>query len=512
MCMTTGSPSAGFWRTGLYRTGFSRTNTIAEALSRSRGPEVLRASVCIGAMLALACNLALGQTSPSTPTGVREVIGTGSIVVIGTGDAALRCGPSDRYYPVARLAEGAELKVLEPDPRGGFLRVAYPSGQSVYVPKDAVELRDDRSLRVVRPTRLIALHAEAGVGGSWRSVLGDPLRVGSDLAIHETIRSETGEITGYKVEPPSGASAWVALSDLRRTGSKDPVSEAAGAADGAHVPTANPPDRVVEGAQASGAPALGRRSLLEAMVPPAGGAAAPIAAREQEDSGSTTANAVPGGDGATVPGTPGASATEGSARALATNSPTVVIEQGIGTPSRRTEALGVMELEALYQSARSSETFEDELEALLAEHRRTLEATPDDSFNERLREQLRQRIAYIEMRIAFRDGPAKMAAERASAPRISEQLQRRLDELRAGQEYVMIGRMVISRVYDGERLPKLYRVRSADALARTLGYVKSGDKDLTPYLDRVVGIAGPVESGPGGARVVTAVRVDLLDE
>lgn len=503
---------------GLTRTRLSRT--VTDAISRTRRRGALRRALCIGALMALSSNLAHGQVTPGTRADAGDVLRGDSTVVVEREGAALRCGPSERYYPVARLTPGTLLKVLEADPRGGFLRVAYAPEQSVYVPKEAVESKDDRSLRVVRPTRLTALHAEAGVGGSWRSVLGEPLRVGSELVIHEAIRSETGEITGYKVEPPAGASAWVAIADLQRMGDNSHVVDPREAREAGEGTPPESGDR--NAVPQTGGGELGRRSLLEAMVPPTGGTAAPIIVSAGGEPGfdSSSPDSAGGqtGDVAAVPGrsTPNGGALDGAngpqARALATNTPTVVIEQGISGGAPRTEALSVIDLEALYQSARSSETFEDELEALLAEHRRTLEATPDDSFNERLREQLRQRIAYIEMRIAFRDGPAKIAAQRASAPRISEQLQRRLDELRAGQEYVMIGRMVISRVYDGERLPKLYRIRSADALARTLGYVKAGDKDLRPYLDRVVGIAGPVESGPGGARVVTAVRVDLLDE
>ncbi len=418
-------------------------------------------------------------------------------MVTARPEAALRIGPSDRFYPVVILDTPHRLRVVDPLPRKGFLRVALPEGTPALLPAQACEAIDDRSVRTTRPTRLLALHARSGPEASWKSLLDEPLRPGSRLDVVDVVRDRIGGIDAYIVEAPAGATAWLSIDQIVPLPEPQDESPSGPTDAGAGEPHAGDPptdaalddDASRRGDQRDSTDRDAESSLMEAMIPP---------------------GAEPASSGKASP------AGEPRPTNLATNTPAAVIEQGSDTSSPipgEQEALDPAELEALYQRARQSESFEDELEALLAEHRRTLASLPEDPFNERLRRQLERRIAYLEARIAFRDGPERLAAQRATMPRISEQLRQRLERLRAANEYQIIGRLVISRVYDGKRLPRLYRVRSADALGRTLGYVRPQDgQDLTPYLDRVVGIAGTVEEGPAGSRIVTPERIELLDE
>ncbi len=406
--------------------------------------------------------------------------------------ALLRTAPNARFYPIVIIETPQRLEVVDPIPRKGFVRVALPPETSALVSAEACEAVDDRSVRVTRPTRLIALHARSGPEASWKSLLDNPLRPGSRLEVVDVVRDRMGGIQAYLVAAPSDASAWIAVDQIVPLPEPKPVEQTQG-----DVPEAEParendtpeagdiPDVGSENAgtrrTATDEPVEAGSNLMEAMVPP----------------------------GAEAPG-----GVEPAPSNLATNAPAALIEQGSSdTPSAEQEALDPAELEAVYQRARQSDTFEDELEALLAEHRRTLASLPNDPFNERLRRQLERRIAYLEARIAFRDGPERLAAQRAAMPRISEQLREKLERLRAGNEFQLIGRLVVSRVYDGKRLPRLYRVRSADALGRTLGYVRPQEgQDMTPYLDHIVGVAGSVEEGPVGSRIVIPSRVEILDE
>ncbi len=436
------------------------------------------------------------DTSDGAPIALNRLI-EGDHMVTARPGALLRTGASSRFYPVAIMETPRRLEVLDPTPRRGFLRVKMPDGSPALLPAEACEAIDDRSVRVTRPTRLIALHARGGPEASWKSLLDQPLRPGSRLDVIDVVRDRHGGIRSYIVVAPADAAAWLSLDQIIPLPDPDAPSSVehdegdAPQAGGSAVGDAQDDgDTEPEAAQSQAdAGKESGSSLMEAMVPPG---------TEEESSRA---------GGATVASAPSN---------LATNTPAPVIEQGgdaDATTAREQEALDPAELEALYQRARQSDTFEDELEALLAEHRRTLAALPEDPFNERLRRQLERRIAYLEARIAFRDGPERLAAQRATMPRISEQLREKLERLRAGNEYQLIGRLVISRVYDGKRLPRLYRVRSADALGRTLGYVRPQEgQDLTPYLDRIVGIAGTIEDGPAGSRIVTPERVELLDE
>ncbi len=81
----------------------------------------------------------------------------------------------------------------------------------------------------------------------------------------------------------------------------------------------------------------------------------------------------------------------------------------------------------------------------------------------------------------------------------------------ARADYTMVGRLNSSRVYDGTRLPLLYRLQDPVG-GRTLGYVKpTKDVDLTPGLGRMVGIVG-TKSYDAGYRlmIVTPRRFDIF--
>ena len=81
----------------------------------------------------------------------------------------------------------------------------------------------------------------------------------------------------------------------------------------------------------------------------------------------------------------------------------------------------------------------------------------------------------------------------------------------ARADYTMVGRLNASRVYDGKRLPLLYRLQDPVG-GRTLGYVKpTKGVDLTPGLGRMVGLVG-TKSYDAGYRlmIVTPRRFDIF--
>lgn len=81
----------------------------------------------------------------------------------------------------------------------------------------------------------------------------------------------------------------------------------------------------------------------------------------------------------------------------------------------------------------------------------------------------------------------------------------------ARADYTMVGRLNSSRVYDGKRLPLLYRLQDPVG-GRTIGYVKpTKDVDLEPGLGRMIGIVG-TKSYDAGYRlmIVTPRRFDIF--
>ena len=83
--------------------------------------------------------------------------------------------------------------------------------------------------------------------------------------------------------------------------------------------------------------------------------------------------------------------------------------------------------------------------------------------------------------------------------------------IEARAAYDVVGRINASQVYDGKRLPQLYRIQSATG-GRTLGYVRPSEKmDLNSMIGRLVGIVGDKNYDAGyRLMIVTPKRIDIL--
>jgi len=79
----------------------------------------------------------------------------------------------------------------------------------------------------------------------------------------------------------------------------------------------------------------------------------------------------------------------------------------------------------------------------------------------------------------------------------------------------MVGRLAPSAVYNGDRLPLMYRVQSVDPLTgpRTIGYVRPQEgQRLDGSLGQIVGIIGSTTDDDAlSLRIIRPERVDVLD-
>ncbi len=83
--------------------------------------------------------------------------------------------------------------------------------------------------------------------------------------------------------------------------------------------------------------------------------------------------------------------------------------------------------------------------------------------------------------------------------------------LERSADYVAVGRLDASSIYDGQRLPKLVRLRDLST-GRTVGYLRpSHQVKLPERLGHLIGIVGE-KSYDGGLRlnVLTPLRIDML--
>ena len=81
----------------------------------------------------------------------------------------------------------------------------------------------------------------------------------------------------------------------------------------------------------------------------------------------------------------------------------------------------------------------------------------------------------------------------------------------ANSRYIIMGRLSVSRVYDGGKLPQLYRLQEPGT-GRTVAYLRPSEEvDLVPMLGQLIGIVGDKSYDPGlRLTLVTPRRIDLL--
>ncbi len=97
---------------------------------------------------------------------------------------------------------------------------------------------------------------------------------------------------------------------------------------------------------------------------------------------------------------------------------------------------------------------------------------------------------------------ARIAEQRTEAARLA---------VDAGGDYVAVGRLTASTIYDGKRLPKMLRLQDPGT-GRTVAYIEPDDShELTGMLDQLIGVIGE-KSYDGSLRlnVLQPRRIDIL--
>jgi hypothetical protein len=222
------------------------------------------------------------------------------------------------------------------------------------------------------------------------------------------------------------------------------------------------------------------------------------------EKGETTTIMVPAGDkGAGGAGIPGQQVTT---RTLTTTTRT----GGIDLTTRQG---GLDGLAALYNRVRNQPLETAELEQAIAEFERFKAGLGNSASDQRLAAYLQNFIDTMKLRQQLRD-QQRLNVERVSSTRLEQtDIGRRILELERQRVYTIIGRLVRSTVYDGNRAPVLYRVMSPEpGSARTLGYLLPDEKfELSGKLEQVVGIIGELRPDEAlRTNLIIPTRVDAV--
>jgi hypothetical protein len=171
------------------------------------------------------------------------------------------------------------------------------------------------------------------------------------------------------------------------------------------------------------------------------------------------------------------------------------------------------ELEAAFRTVNAQNWRDAEYDELIAEFTRASEALGEGAEDGVLRSIYARRVEVLRLKRDYQDS---RRAREESLQTISEQqesLQKQLEEIDEDRRYIVIGRLTTSVVYDGQRLPRMFRIQSVgDRVPRTLGYIKPlPDHELASKIGRVVGVEGEARlDGDLRLNIITPTRVDVL--
>ena len=171
-------------------------------------------------------------------------------------------------------------------------------------------------------------------------------------------------------------------------------------------------------------------------------------------------------------------------------------------------------MEQLFAAVQKQSTEEAEYGPLLSEVTRMYDATADTPENAGLRTALRQRQSVLKIRQRVQEATRANASLGERATEREQELVNKVRELEIQRSYAVVGRLLPSAVYDGRRLPRMYRVQSLGVTEapRTMGYLRpSDDINLENMLGETIGVVGTPELDPRlNLLIIEPLKIDLI--
>jgi hypothetical protein len=403
-------------------------------------------------------------------------------VVVGEGDAVLRSGPGDLMYPVLKLRPGQLLRV---DGEGADVkgkpwnRVSYPQGSYVLVPVDAVQTEPGGAFGgLTKPVAPKAPNMMTGLSGSWSPVVPQALPAGTRLTIIEGEMGRDGKLSAYRVAPPEAARAFAPAGSLRRA-TPDEIASAAGAA-------------TAPGTNLAGASQA--RPQAPAPTPQPG-----------PTGGGNLADPIQPGAGA-APSAPTTTTASGA------ETPTVIEQKPapvVVVPPNPYE-----KLEAAFNAVRAQPVEQAEVSELIAEYQAEIAKLDESPGSRSMRGRLNSRVEFLRVIEGIQASRRALAESEQFITIDERKLAERLREVDRTRQYTIVGRLSASTIYDGKRLPLMYRVQTVGGAApRTLAYIKPDEKlSIDSKLGTVVGVIGEARMDPTlKLNIITPLRVDALE-
>lgn len=434
-------------------------------------------------------SLTLAQTQDVTPY----------YAVVQSEKISIRCGEGDNRYVVAQVASGSLVRV--DGESQNWSRIAYPAGATAFVRVEDVEAATE-TVKLTKANRLRAASMTTGWAGSWQALLPSPLASGTTLKLVEPIK-ENDVLVGYRVAAPDNARGFVESRHLRRATEAEAARAGVTPTPATPAPTTTPTPTTPTPTPAAGTDTATTPTPAAGTQPeapkPTDLTQPPVAPKAGDTPTQPADLTIPTLEQKTA--APGEASTPTTTPKLATENVPVQPEQRrVGT---------IDQLEQSFQAVWKQPALSAEFDELIVEIDRAMN-NESDEFRRRA---LKQRRDALELRREFRETLRRQDEDKAKLDSTRIRLAQQLEDLERNRYYTIIGQLQPSTVYDGSRLPQMYRVVSVGGTApRTLGYLRRSDKfDLDKMLGLVVGVIGDAQLDRSlQLNIITPVHVDLL--
>lgn len=401
---------------------------------------------------------------------------------------------SQNTYPFGRLFTGQPVKVIETEYGWSKVQAVGPTFANLYgfvKASDAVQYdRAAKKATVVGKASLTApnMDAKFAPDKSWREII--VLAEGDTLEVIEEVQAQSD--TYYSVRLPSKAFGWVHSQFISPVSQQEAdtleaaLLQSSPAPAGAQQP-ASPPTR---GADAGAAPA--NTDAVRPVAPESPQAGTP-------DSSAAGGTATPP---AIVNNVPGAAPQE-TAEQAAERARAAAAEEAARAArmERAVRQATYADLEATWAVVRAQRAEEAELDAL---RQRYLALAEDEVAPAGTRDLSRARAEQLALRIEAQQAILELANQRAAMASRTQSIADLELALLKRRSFDGVGRLSASTVYDGTRLPLLYKLADP-ATGHTIAYVLPGPT-TTPSeaLGLVVGLKGK-------KRYDETLRVDVYE-
>jgi SH3-like domain-containing protein len=435
-------------------------------------------------------------------TALAQAASTSPSWSVVTGSAVnVRSGPSAQSaYAFGKLRQGDVVRIVREE--FGWARVA-PEGAAfgevfAYVPADRrVSLSaDGNTATVTARTELRAPNMEAAGSPdkSWKQI--GSVDQGATLTVLGSVKGERETV--YKVRVPASAEAWVNMTFLRAA---TEAEAAAAVATANAAAAAAPAPATVPAAPASAAVETG---LVE-TVP---GTPAQVAAPVNAPASGAPAPAPTSPDIANTPAIPplmGQPAPAAETVELGATRPAAPVAPKPKFVSKRAK---LDDLEQQFQLVRAQPEASAEFAALKAKYDELVDATEQTSSVRSVASARSQQLALL---VETQSTMQVLESRKAQADRNRVEIAKLVLDIQRRADFTAIGVLNASAVYDGSRLPELYRLCDPMTGA-TLAYVEPNpDIAMGPMLGTLVGVKGGTQYDPAlRVTVITPLSMDLL--